>query len=153
MWLHLIRHAHAVDGADDAVRPLSAKGRRQVRRLASFLRRGGLLDTREIWHSPLVRARATAELLAERSGGAWKLREIAGLEPGADPALLARRLASMRRPVALVGHEPHLSALATRLLTGRAGPPVVVMRKAAVLALERTGRHWAVRWLVSPGEL
>ena len=153
MLLYLIRHAQAVDGVDDAVRPLSAKGRRQVRRLAAFLRRGGLLDTREIWHSPLVRARATAELLTARWGGKWKLVETAGLGPEAAPATLARRLAALRRPVAIVGHEPHLSTLATRLLTGRAGPPVVVLKKGAVLALERTGRCWAVRWLISPGEI
>jgi len=39
------------------------------------------------------------------------------------------------------------------LLGGRAGEPMIVMKKGAALALERTGKLWAVRWLVSPREL
>lgn len=153
MQIYLIRHAHALDGDDDAVRPLSAKGRRQIRAMASRLCRGGLLQTKELWHSPLVRARDTAHLLAAGLRVRAKLVETDGLEPLAAPAPTARRLARLRRPVAIVGHEPHLSALATRLLGGRAGEPIIVMKKCAVLALERKGSRWAVRWLLSPGEL
>lgn len=153
MQIYLIRHAHALDGDDDAGRPLSAKGRRHIRAIASRLRRGNLLQTKELWHSSLVRARDTARLLAMGLRVSAKLVETDGLEPEADTAPMARRLAGLRRSVAVIGHEPHLSALATRLLGGRAGEPVVVMKKGAVLALERTGSRWAVRWLLSPGEL
>lgn len=153
MMIYLIRHVHAVDGDDDAARPVSAKGRRQAARMAAFLRRGRLLATCELWHSPLVRAVTTAQLLAKGLGGRHRLVAVAGLEPYADPRTMARRLGALRRPVAVVGHEPHLGALAARLLGGRSGGAVVVMKKGAVLALERTGRRWAVRWLVSPGEV
>ncbi|MFZ5496118.1 MAG: phosphohistidine phosphatase SixA [Verrucomicrobiota bacterium] len=153
MQIHLIRHADAEDGEDDAARPLSAKGRRQIRRMAAFLQRGGLIEAREFWHSPLVRARESAELLTTGLGWRTKRVEVAGIEPLANPAALVSRLNRTRRPVAVVGHEPHLSAVATLLLGGRAGPPAVVMKKGAVLALERSGRCWAVRWLVSPEEI
>jgi phosphohistidine phosphatase len=153
MEVYLIRHAHAEDGADDAARPLSAKGRRQIRRMAAWLRRGDLMPVREFWHSPLVRARDTAALLAARLGGRPRLVRVAGLEPEADPKLIARRLRKVGRPVAVVGHEPHLSALAALLLAGRTGTPVLEMRKCAVAALERRGARWSLRWLVSPGEL
>jgi phosphohistidine phosphatase len=150
MQVYLIRHAQAEDGADDAARPLSAKGRKQIREMAAFLKRSDLFQPGEVWHSPLVRARETAELLVKRLALSARLVEVAGLEPEGDPAILARRLAGLNRSVAVVGHEPHLSALATRLLAGRAQTPVVVFRKCAVAALERTDRHWALRWLVSP---
>jgi phosphohistidine phosphatase len=153
MQIYLIRHAHALDGDVDELRPLSAKGRRQIRTMAAHLRRTGLLRTKEFWHSPLVRARDTARLLVEGMRLRAMLVETGGLEPEADPTPTARTLARLRRPVAVVGHEPHLSALATRLLGGRAGEPMIVMKKGAVLALERTGKLWAVRWLVSPREL
>lgn len=153
MHIYLIRHAHALDGNDDAVRPLSAKGRRQIRALASHLRCAGLLQTKEFWHSPLVRARDTARLLAEGLRVRAKFVETDGLEPEADPAPAAQRLAGLRRSVAVIGHEPHLSELATRLLGGRSGQPIIVMKKGAVLALERTGSLWAVSWLLSPAEL
>lgn len=153
MLIHLIRHAHALDGDDDVHRPLSAKGRRQAARMGRWLKRQRLIEAREVWHSPLVRAVATAEILARHLGGKRRLIVVDGAEGGAPPALLARRLAKVRHPVALVGHEPHLSALATLLIAGRDHPPVVTLRKGAVLALERTGRRWAVRWLVAPGEI
>lgn len=153
MLVYIIRHAHAEDGDDDFARPLSAKGRRQVRRMAGFLRRGGLFEAKEICHSPLLRAKETARLFARELTGTVRLREMAALKPLADPAVAAGRLRRARSPVAVVGHEPHLSSLATRLLGGGHDEPRVVLKKCAVLALERTGRAWAVRWLVSPFEL
>lgn len=153
MEIYLIRHAHAEDGADDAARPLSVKGRRQIRGMAAFLKRGDLVPAREFWHSPLVRARDTANLLGNQLGGDVKLVKVAGLESAADPVIMARQLQKLRRSVAVVGHEPHLSALATLLLTGRTEPPVIVLRKCAVAALERADSGWTLRWLVSPGEI
>jgi phosphohistidine phosphatase len=153
MKIYLIRHAHALDGKDDAARPLSKKGRGQIRTMARFLRRSGALATREFWHSPMVRAVDTARLLAQRLEGRARLTPVAGLLHEDKPAIMARRLNKLRRPVAVVGHEPHLSALASLLIAGRPKPPLVVLRKCAVLALERHGRRWQVRWQVSPGML
>jgi phosphohistidine phosphatase len=148
--IYLIRHAHALDRAEDDLRPLSAKGRKQLRQVGAFLRRNGLLATQEFWHSPLVRARDTAERLATQLGGRVKRVEVAGLRPEDDPAVMAKRLQTVRRPVAVVGHEPHLGALASLLVAGRAQPSRFTLRKASVLALERTARGWTVCWLVTP---
>ena len=121
--------------------------------MAAWLRRGKLFEAREVWTSPLVRARVTAEFLVAGLSGKRKLTIVTGLEPAANPAAMAKRLHAVRRPVAVVGHEPHLSALATLLLVGPRAAPAVVLKKGAVLALERTGRHWAVRWLAGPAEV
>lgn len=150
MSLFLIRHAHAVDATEDSRRPLSKRGRQQVRAMAAFLRSRGLLDVPVFWHSPLARAVETAELLAKHLRYSTKLIEVAGLEGADDPALIARRLATRRAPLALVGHEPHLSALASLLVTGVPGPSRFIFKKAAVLALDRVGGVWAVRWQISP---
>ena len=53
-------------------------------------------------------------------------------------------------PVAIVGHDPHLSALASLLVTGCAEPTNFVLKKCAVLRLDRTGNGWSVRWQISP---
>ena len=150
MQLYLVRHAHALDGADDVARPLSPKGRAQVKRLGGFLRASGVFAPEEIWHSGLVRACDTAELLAERLKSASPIRDVAGLMPGDDPRMIARRLAKLGRSVALVGHEPHLSALASLLVAGNVEPPVFEMKKCSVLALEGGPGRWIVRWQVSP---
>ena len=150
MQLYLIRHAHALDGNDDEARPLSGKGRAQVRRVAAFLRASGAFAPAEIWHSPLVRARQTTELLARRLTLAAPRRAVAALMPEVDPRLMVRRLARERRALALVGHDPHLSALASLLVKGVAAPPVFELKKCSVLALERVAGRWVVRWHVTP---
>ena len=150
MHLYLIRHAQAEDGWDDASRPLSARGRKQIRTVARFLRCTEVFAPAEIWHSPLLRARDTAALLVGRLRQPAKLRSVAGLTWGDDPALMANKLRTRRESLALVGHEPHLSALASLLVAGSTEPPILVMRKCAVLALEREDSRWVVRWLVSP---
>ena len=150
MHVILIRHAHAEDGENDAARPLSPKGRRQARALARLLRAAEAFDAGEIWHSPLVRARQTAALLVQRLGTKAPLREVGGLRPGDDPAATARRLGDARRPVAVVGHDPHLSELATLLVTDRVAPLRFKLKKGAALRLDRTAGGWVVRWLVTP---
>jgi phosphohistidine phosphatase len=148
--LYLIRHADAVDLADDAARPLSKRGRHQVEALAHFLRHSGAFAVDEIWHSPLVRARETAELLADGVHTHATRREMPGLTPESDPEPLARKLATLSSPVALVGHNPHLELLASLLVAGAPVPTVFLMKKCAVLALDRADSRWLVRWHVSP---
>jgi phosphohistidine phosphatase len=148
--IYVVRHAHAIDGEDDDARPLSDKGRKQIRRMAAFLRWNQLLATAEYWHSPAVRAQDTAERFARRLKTRAKLVEVAGLRHGDNPAIMAKRLATLRRPVALFGHEPHLSALISLLLAGRAQPPLVELRKGAVACLEREAGRWTLSWQVAP---
>jgi phosphohistidine phosphatase len=150
MPLFLVRHAHALDGADDDARPLSAKGREQVKRVGKFLRASGAFAPDEIWHSPLLRAQQTADLLARALRTRAPQRVVPGLRPEDDPRVIARRLAKARRTIAVIGHEPHLSSLASRLVAGAAEPPVFVMKKCGVLALESVMARWVVRWHVSP---
>ena len=174
MRVFLIRHAHAVEAAEDPERPLSAKGHGQVRALAKFLRTTEAFTPVAFWHSPLTRSHETAELLAQRLDLDVPLRLTAGLEPEDDPRAVAKMIGAAENSIALVGHEPQLSALASLLVTGRMDPVVFVMKKCAVLALERLeedrsrerervdglttrsrsqlpdGARWTVRWHVSP---
>jgi phosphohistidine phosphatase len=150
MALFIIRHAHAVDAAENPQRPLSNRGRDQVRTMAAFLKQSGALDTDEIWHSPLARSVETAELFVKKLKLKSKLVEIDNIEGDDDPRLIANRLKSRRQPLAIVGHDPHLSALVSLLVAGGAVPPRFVLKKCAVVRLERAGDVWAVRWHLSP---
>ena len=153
MDLYLIRHAHAVDATEDSERPLSRRGQDQVVALAAFLKRSSEFRPVEVWHSPLLRSRQTAELLTRRLRLEVPHMLMPDLEPEDDPRAAARRLKAANRALALVGHEPHLSALATLLVTGKLGPPVFVMKKCSALALEGEGSFWSVRWHLSPSLL
>lgn len=150
MHLYLIRHAHALDGDNDAARPLSPKGRKQVRALGRLLREAEAFEAVEIWHSSLRRAGETAAALAARLKTKARLVEMGGLRPGDAGDSILRKLNELRRPVAVVGHEPHLSALASLLVVGKAAPSRFVLKKCAALRLDKVDGVWAVRWHISP---
>lgn len=160
MLLYLVRHAHAVSDEENPLRPLSARGREDVRAMASFFRQNQAFAPAQLWHSSLVRARETAEILWQELGLDGGLVETPGLLPEDDPEETATRVGSLMsvRPFAIVGHEPHLSALATLLIRGRTHPIAVEFKKGAVLALERTDEvhkktglpRWVAVWHVVP---
>lgn len=153
MKLYLIRHAHAVSAEEDHRRPLSARGRNEVARLVEFFRADGKLRPTEFWHSPLVRSQETATLLANGLGLEVPFLEMPGLEPEDDPRALVSILAKTKRDVAVVGHEPHLGALASLLIHGADAPVVYGFQKGAVLALQEEDGGWRTLWSVSPANL
>lgn len=151
MLLYLIRHAEAADIVPDEARPLTARGRHQVASLAEFLQRSKEFRPAAVWHSPLVRARETAQLLLRELSSPTPLREVPNITPDDDPHEIVPALTGHPQPLALVGHEPYLSALASLLVTGATYPVAFAMKKGAVLALERgPANRWIVRWHVEP---
>ena len=142
MKLLVIRHAiaqereiFATTKKTDDLRPLTADGRRRMARAASGLR--ALVPTIDLLAaSPLVRAQQTAAIVAKEYG--MEVGETtAALEPDVRTAVFARWLAThvKKDVVAVVGHEPQLSRLVTRLM---GGPPEarVEFKKGGAALLE-----------------
>jgi phosphohistidine phosphatase len=117
MQLLLLRHGDAVSGGyDDAARPLSVMGIDQSRTVARAMKHLDLLPD-FIFSSPLLRAQQMAEIVAVDLGIAQH-RLTEHLIPGAEMRLLFDQInASGAGSVLLVGHEPHLHALLSILLT------------------------------------
>lgn len=153
MSLYLVRHAHAVTAAVDSRRPLSELGREQTRSLGAFARRAVVPPPGEVWHSSLARARETAELLVNATGWTARLVCVDDLLGEADPRVMVPRLKVTTVVLALVGHDPHLSALASLLVAGVTAPARFILKKGAMLALSRNEGVWSVRWQVSPETL
>jgi phosphohistidine phosphatase len=162
MRLYLVRHAIAVPrGApgvlDDRSRELTPAGVKKMRRNVAGLARLAV-EIDEIWTSPLVRARQTADLLAEGLHLATHPRVVKGLEPGGDINILTQKLAQHadRAGVALVGHEPDLGELATYLLTG-ARQPGIRFGKGAVACVEvddlKPPLRGRLRWLLTSKQM
>ena len=99
MRIHLCRHAEAYPGDPDELRELTRAGRDGAKVLAERLAR---LDEppRVVVTSPLVRARQTAEPVAERLGCDVLVRDE--LAPGADEDSLRSAVAGLEGPVAAV---------------------------------------------------
>jgi len=162
MELLVIRHADAGDaaafaksGRPDDERPLSPEGRKKMHQAARGLR-GIVPDIAVLATSPLVRARQTADIVAEEFGG-LRIDTVPALRPTQPPAALAEWLARHRSDgvVAAVGHEPHLSETVGWLLTGEARSLIELKKGAAcLLASDGWGPGAAVlRWALQPGQL
>lgn len=139
MLLLLWRHGPAGDrarwaesGKDDASRPLTEEGRVKTRRAAKGL--AALLEDLDVVaSSPLTRARETARFALERFPKARRVVR-ADLVPTADPARAAKWLSGLDAgAVAVVGHEPHLSKLAARLLAEGSAPTFELKKGGAAL--------------------
>ncbi|HVT39793.1 MAG TPA: phosphohistidine phosphatase SixA [Gemmatimonadaceae bacterium] len=150
------REAFAESGKSDDERPLTANGRRRMERAARGLHtlvpRINLLAS-----SPLVRAQQTAAVVAK----VFRTEvgeETASLSPGASLDQFAKWLAPHAEldVIAVVGHEPHLSALVTWLLSGLSDSRIEFKKGGACL-LELDGQPGPaaakLHWLLTPKAL
>lgn len=160
MDLYIVRHGIAVrrdSQVPDSQRPLTAEGAKRFAQVSRGLRRLGVRLT-GIWTSPLVRARQTAEILAEEFSLTASVREEAALQPDTDPAALVEPLSGIPAAshLAVVGHDPHLGRLATYLLTGLT-TGVISIKKGGVARITITSFDAPVRgelrWLLTPRQV
>src|SRR5262245_16051070 len=142
MRLVIVRHAIAVPRGTpeipDEDRPLTPEGEKKFKKAAEGMARV-LERPDEVLTSPWLRALRTAEIAAEAwgkiapkktqalAGGSFE--ELAAVLDGYPPA----------STVAVVGHEPYLSALLARLL-GTRDDERVEFKKGGVAVLEVPGR-------------
>lgn len=154
LHVYLVRHARAeargLRWPDDRRRPLSPAG------IAAFsallrtprVRRSGVTL---VLTSGLSRATGTARLLARAVTPEADVRVCRALEPGGDPAHVVRALRRHRATrIAIVGHEPDLSALAA-FLTGH--PVTHPFPKGAMCRMRlRCAEAGAARimWMATP---
>ena len=124
MNLYLVRHglANWPPGAwqgSDAERPLTPEGERIIREEGAALARLGLQPDL-ILHSPLVRARQTAELVAQALGLADRAQAHDLLSPGFDHKALKKLLRehAERESLMLVGHAPDMANVVEKITGG-----------------------------------
>ena len=157
--LYLVRHAIAAERGsewpDDSKRPLTERGMSRFKEVVKGLRR---LDVAvdEIFTSPLVRAKQTAELLAAGLEGKPPVKVVEALAPGHTPTSVMSNLAKVarRRRIALVGHEPELGELAAHLIgAGRA----LAFKKGGICRIDvgslSARRAGGLVWFVPPAVL
>jgi phosphohistidine phosphatase len=162
MNLYLIRHAIAVDEGtpeydNDSQRPLTDKGKKKMRQIAKGLRVLGV-EFDLILSSPYIRATETAEILAD----IFKIKKDVifsdNLIPMGDPDLLIAEMNEKYNAtsVALVGHEPFLTALIGLLVSENANLDMT-LKKGGVCRLSADDLHHTRKatmdWLLTPGIL
>ena len=150
MKLYLVQHAKAASKQADPLRPLTKEGRRDIQKVASFIRPLGLgLDY--LWHSGKKRAAETAEILAEALEINKTQAARDGLGPNDNVAALRSELASAEQDVMIVGHLPFLSKLASLVLGGSESANTAAFKQGGIVCLRRgEEEQWQIDWMVTP---
>ncbi len=146
MNLILWRHADAEDGVPDEARRLTARGRGQAQKMASWLTARVPIDCR-ILVSPAVRARETAAAFTEH--GIIEKRVSTAATP--RDVLSAAGWPQGSGTVIVVGHQPTLGACAALALTGETA--AWNLKKGAIWWLARDGEGVQVKAMITPGVL
>ena len=163
MDLYILRHGIAVEPGTpgyekDADRPLTPEGERKLRQIADAME-ALELSFDLILSSPYLRARQTAEIVAETLKARKRLELSDCLRPGGSSKKLIdllTRLQPSPDAVLLVGHEPYLSGLISLLVAGDT-TSAVVMKKGGLCKLSteslKHGRCAALEWLLTPKQM
>jgi phosphohistidine phosphatase len=158
-----LRHGIAVEPGtpgfeNDAARPLTPKGKRQLRKIVGAMEK---MDLRFdlVLFSPLLRAKQTAEIAAAGLKLKKRLKFSDELQPDGNVKKLFSQLGELKpapENILLVGHEPYLSRLISLLVSG--GENMAVdFKKGGLCKLEaeklRNGKCAALAWLLTPKQM
>jgi len=152
MEFFLVRHGDARHESEDPLRPLSARGRREVDAVARAAAARNLRVS-AIVHSDKLRARETAEIFGRFVRPRNGVRQISGLAPEDDPEIVKAELEMSAVPLMLVGHLPHLARLASLLISGDSERPTVDFSTATIVCLSLDAGSWKFVWRLSPEDL
>lgn len=152
MLLYLVQHGDAKREEEDPSRPLSEKGIKDVKGVASHISRLNV-EVEEVLHSGKLRAKQTAEIIAEKLKIEKGISEKDGLSPMDDANMWAERLKTRTDSLMLVGHLPHLGKLASLLLCSGKERNFVAFKMGGVVCLKRDDTVWSLQWMITPETL
>jgi len=146
---YLVQHGEAKPESENPERPLTDKGRSEVLLVACHAAEIGI-EVSKMLHSGKLRAKQTADILAQHLHPRDGVHEMAGLSP-MDPAEPARAIIEdLKKPMMIVGHLPHLSRLLSLLVTGNPEMEVVRFQMGGIVSLAKSDGKWSVAWILTP---
>jgi phosphohistidine phosphatase len=164
MELFIVRHgiAEALGKGNqfsDEKRVLTNEGRNRMREIAKGFAKLAI-EVDLILSSPLARAVETAEIVAAAVGQNKKdIKTTENLSPGASCDHLFAEIKSHpgAETIVLVGHQPDLGILLTRVIQGAAGGLAIQLKKGTICCINVTETVPTLRgdmmWLLTPRQL
>lgn len=150
MKLYLLQHGDSLPEEVNPDRPLSERGREDVKRLAKFLGRSGKRISR-IYHSGKTRALESAQLVAAKMAPGLAVEIAAGLKPNDPVEPVAKQINGWTEDTLLAGHMPFLGRLAAYLLTGNSDSVIAGFQPGSMVCLERGEQgRWVLLWMLRP---
>src|SRR5262245_7116750 len=145
MYFYLVRHGDALSASENPERPLSPAGREAVA-LVARLARERQVHVSVIYHSGILRAQETAEILAQYLEPTPGVAMTSGLLPDDNPTIGQSQLEAATESMMLVGHLPYMRRLAALLINGDPERNAVDFAPADVLCLSGEHRRWRTNW-------
>ena len=151
MDLYLVQHAKSKTKEEDPERSLSDEGYDEVEKMAAFATNISCIEVRKIIHSGKLRAKQTAEILADKLRPIEGCEGADGLDPMAEPSIWAEKLERIDRNIMLVGHLPHLGNLAGVLLyADMANNPINFHNSGIIKLIRNSESQWLIDWIIAP---
>ena len=148
--IYLVQHGEAQPKEENPDRPLTDQGAQYAQDLGDFLARAGVRVS-TVHHSGKLRARQTAEILAEYLAPGDAADEMEGLGPKDPTAPVRERLLDGDGDVMLVSHLPFVARLAAALVGGDEEQPPVAFTPGTVVAVESEGGDdRRIAWMIRP---
>ena len=149
MRLYLVQHGPAFPATEHPDRPLTDQGRRAVATVAALLARGKPHVSRLV-HSGKTRARQTAEILADHLTLGPPVAAATGLDPNDPVDPWVETVNGWGEDGILVGHQPFLGKLVSRLVLGEEHV-LVDYQPGTVVCLERASAgDWRIVGMLGP---
>lgn len=149
MYLYLVQHGEPTPKEVDSQRPLSENGIKNVKKVASFADKNCNMNITNILHSGKLRAKQTAEILAETLNLPTP-DQVNNLEPLADHAIWKARIEKSSKNLMLVGHLPYMGKLASSLLCNDPDKNIVQFQMGGIISLKRDNSEWSIQWMITP---
>lgn len=119
--------------SNDDQRPLTSKGKKEFEKISGTYKKL-YPDIEEFYSSDLVRAVETSDILKKKYKKSFKI--IKELRPESTSSMLLKKLRKSKASfIAIVGHEPNLSAFIGYVATGKS-QSIVEMKKGGACLLE-----------------
>ena len=148
--IYLVRHGDALPAAAHPDRPLSVAGREAVEEIARLAKKRNV-KVAAIYHSGILRAQETAEILARHLSPAGGVATRSGLLPEDDPAILKAELDLEDRWIMIVGHLPYLNRCVGLLVAADPNRVVVDFPPATMVCCsDGGGGKWEIAWKIEP---
>jgi phosphohistidine phosphatase len=146
MPIYFVQHGLALSEQVDPNRPLSAEGRKEVERIAGYLRKVRVA-VKKVCHSGKARAKETAQILSEQIGDGH-IYEADGMSPNDNVIAFAAGLKEDN--TMYVGHLPHLGKLVSFLVAGDENAGVTRFVNGGVVCVEKDSEGYHIAWYLKP---
>lgn len=148
--LYLVQHGKQTPEEVNPEEPLSQEGKEDCEKVARFAKNAGV-KVDEIFHSVKLRAKETAEILAEYLLANTEVQEKEGLKAMDDVGVWAEKMKNYEGDLMLVGHLPFMQKLSSLMIAGNTENPVYKFQQGGIVCLEKGEEEkWILCFAVNP---